>query len=472
MGRPAMVFARAGRGGRAAWPQERRLGLVVALVMAGNLAAALLTKVPLAGHGPVKGPIYWYSDIWELFVLRHLAAHVVPYLHGGYVTSATGSVFLTRGEVEYPVLTGLFMWLASLPVSSPGAYLLVSAALLAPFGIAGAWLLAKMSGHRALLFAAAPAVALYGFINWDLISVALVVGGVYLWWRRRPYLAAAVFALGGCVKLWPAFLLVPLALDLAAGGQWRKGIRAGLIGLGVGLVVNLPFALLNWRGWYAPFAFQAALGLDPRQGMSLWDWYAPGLAPRVAEALAQVAMLGALAVVSKLGWRRASREGAFPFVQLCAAVPFLYILTAKDNSAQYVLWALPFFALLRLRPALWGLWAVVGLGWYTREVFGLSEVGFALFTMVEAVACAWCLVSVLGAEGVLSTGRRGVRPSSAGPGPAEGFRLGAWPPQIEVARSSEAAPEPWGLGKGAAWRLPALAVFSGANKRCRGGQGL
>jgi len=381
-------------------PGRNRSTLVV-LAMVVNLAAAVATKVPLGGHSGVGGPIYWYSDIRELFVLRHLAEHLLPYVNGGYVTSGTGSVFLKPGEVEYPVLTGLFMWVASLPVRSAGAYFLLSAVLLAPFGLVCAWLLAKMSGPRALAFAAAPAIALYGFINWDLISTALAVAGVYLWWRRRPYLAAVAFGLGGCAKLWPAFMLVPLVADLAAGGQRSRAVRAGIVGAGAALAVNVPFAVFNWRGWYAPFAYQAALGLDRKQGMSLWDWYGEGLSARLTEDLATCAMLVGLGALTALAWKRSRREGAFPFVQLCAAVPFLYILTAKDNSAQYVLWALPFFALLRLRPALWVLWSAVGLGWYTRSVFGLSTPGFAVMTMFEVVICCWALVSTLGAESAL-----------------------------------------------------------------------
>jgi uncharacterized membrane protein len=367
-----------------------------------ELAAAFGTKAPcLTGPAGAATPFYCYSDIQSLFVLRHLSDHVFPYVHGNYVTSSTGSVFLTRGEVEYPVLTGLFMWLAALPVHSQDAYVVVSALLLAPFGVASAWLLAKMCGARAFLFAGAPAVALYGFINWDLISIALAVAGVYLWWRERPYSAAVVFAVGGCVKLWPAFLLVPLVADLVAARGWRKGALAGVLGGSIGVGVNVPFAIANFRGWYAPFAYQGALGLGSPQGMSLWDWYGRWLKPELAEALASCAMLAGLGVVTALGWVRYRREGAFPFVQVCAATTLLYILTAKDNSAQYVLWVLPFFAMLRLRPAMWVLWSAVGAAWYVRFVVGLSPVGFALVTMMEAVVAGWVLVSALGAESVV-----------------------------------------------------------------------
>lgn len=406
-------------------------GLVI-LAMAVNLGAAFATKVPYLAGPSREGTLYWYSDIRILFVLRHLGDHVFPYVHGSYVTSGTGSVFLTRGEVEYPVLTGVFMWLVALPIHSQDAYFILSALALAPFGIVGAWLLAKMSGPRAFPFAAAPAVALYGFINWDLISVCLAVAGVYMWWRQRQYVAAAAFAVGGCVKLWPALLLVPLVADLVAGGQWRKGLRAGFIGVGIGVGVNLPFAIVNLRGWYAPFAYQSALGLDWREGMSLWDWYGRGLRPELAETLASVAMLGGLGVLTALGWTRYRREGVFPFLQVCAATTVLYILTAKDNSAQYVLWVLPFFAMLRLRPALWVLWSAVGVAWYVRFVFVLGPAGFALVTMLEVVAGSLLLVSAMRSDSALLPGREGRGTTTNGPLPARELDLGTscGPPEM------------------------------------------
>lgn len=397
---------------------------LVSLAMAANLVAAFATKAPcLAGPAGASTPFYCYSDIQALFVLRHLGEHIFPYVHGNYVTSATGSVFMTRGEVEYPVLTGLFMWAAALGVGSASAFVVVSALLLAPFGIATAWLLARMTGVRALLFAAAPEVALYGFINWDLVSIALAVGGVYFWWRRRPYLAAAAFAVGGCVKLWPALLVVALVADLVSEGRRREALRALALVGAIGLGVNAPFMVVNWRGWYAPFAYQAALGLAPQQGMSLWDWYGHGLAPQMAEALALLALLGGLGVLSALSWARYRREGAFPFVQLCAGAVVLYILTAKDNSAQYVLWVLPFFALLRTRPALWVLWGAVGALWYARFVFGFSPVAFALATMAEVVVGGWVLVSAVRSQSVI--GREPAEGAAMGRGAASwGLSLG------------------------------------------------
>ncbi len=52
------------------------------------------------------------------------------------------------GAIEYPVLTGLFMWLGGLLVDDSNSYLRVTAMLLVPFGMVTAYLLGRMTGQR------------------------------------------------------------------------------------------------------------------------------------------------------------------------------------------------------------------------------------------------------------------------------------------------------------------------------------
>ena len=108
----------------------------------------------------------------------------------------------------------------------------------------------------------------------------------------------------------------------------------------------------------------------------------------------------------------------------------LYILTAKDNSAQYVLWVLPFFAMLRLRPALWVLWGAVAAAWYVRFVVGLDPAGFAFVTMMEAVTAGWVLVTALRADSVVDRARKQRRSCVAGG--ALGREHASWGPALPV----------------------------------------
>ena len=56
-----------------------------------------------------------YSDVQQLWVGRGVPEHTFPYLHGKLVDDPTqpqGN--LVDGAVEYPIVTGVFMWFAGL----------------------------------------------------------------------------------------------------------------------------------------------------------------------------------------------------------------------------------------------------------------------------------------------------------------------------------------------------------------------
>src|SRR5690606_18280202 len=70
-----------------------------------------------------------YSDIQYLWLGRDIDNHVFPYING----AITADGWLTGGTVEYPVLSGLLMWLGAIGAHDDAAFLLHSALLLAPF---------------------------------------------------------------------------------------------------------------------------------------------------------------------------------------------------------------------------------------------------------------------------------------------------------------------------------------------------
>jgi uncharacterized membrane protein len=375
-------------------------GGTVLWVMLVLLALGVATKVPcLVGSSHGAPPRLCYSDITALFGERSLGKHLFPYVNGRYIIGPTGNAFLSPGEIEYPVLTGLFAWVTSLPEHTAQVFLITNMLMLAPFGAVSAWLLWRLAGHRALLFAGAPAVAFYAFLNWDLVAVAWAMGGIYLWSRRRPYVAAAMFALGGCFKVWPAFFLLPLALDLLATGERREAVMATMTGVGVVLVVNVPFLALSPRGWYAPYAFQADWA-EGRRTNSLWYWEARGLSTHSVDVLSSVVVLAGFLVIGAMAWRTARRKTGFPFVQACAAMVCWYLVAGKVDSPQYDLWVLPFFALLSMRRGVWVQFVMADAAVYSWSLFAITELSRLLFAIVlwRAGVLIWAMVSAWRAE--------------------------------------------------------------------------
>ncbi|QUH05634.1 DUF2029 domain-containing protein [Saccharopolyspora erythraea] len=350
--------------------------------MAGLVALCLLTAATMfLGYankerctGPEfnewgrSGPAYQersygevcYSDIQNLWIGRDIDRHTFPYVHGGI--DEDGSLY--GGVVEYPVLSGLVIWLGALLVDTDAGFLAASALLMAPFGLAVAWWLGRLSGWRALLWALGPPLVLYAFHNWDLPAVACSVAAVFVvhrWTsvplRRRAMLGAVLLGAGFAFKIYPGLFVLPLALHVLTSGSRRFDVKGALqvVGVAAATVVaaNLPFALAGFRGWLASFQFQSDRQIDLSTN-SIWYWGFRAYTgsdefQAVMGVVSPVLMLLSFALACWLGWRGYVRTGRYPWIQVSAAMLCGFLLLHKVHSPQYTLWLLPFFVLVSVR---------------------------------------------------------------------------------------------------------------------------
>jgi hypothetical protein len=401
----------------------------MALGAAGlGLALAYLLKRPCTLEPWVDGFQYrrlCYNDIQPLYGIRGVAEGLLPYL---------------EVQVEYPVLTGGFMYLVGrllvfltdlgrelpslagwLPATvSDQSYFRLTALLLAPFSMAITLLLRpRVPRSRLLLWALGTPTILYSFTNWDLIAVAGAVWGVTELERMRFGVAGAALGLGASAKLFPAFFLPGALLQRwrpargdrpgakipdsgagsGAGSAPSAGAnRRGLARLGIGFSVaaaaaNVPWMIVAWNGWLATWLFHSRRYPDLN---TLWFWIAhhgrrlvpspwwevgnPGY-----QSFSSVAGLVALAAGSGWylwrGWQRRRLEGDYPVVATGLGILVLFMLTTKAHSAQYALWALPFLALLDVP------WPLVVA--YLAADLGVFVSGFRWYLVFDSPAPAW-----------------------------------------------------------------------------------
>ena len=286
-----------------------------------------------------------YNDIQPLFGLRGVEADIFPYIHG-----QLNGTDLANGAIEYPVLTGVFMWFVGRFTSDVNTYLKLSALFLAPFGLITAYLLAHMSGRRALLWAAAPAIVFYSFHNWDLLVVAATVTGLWQWYRGRTIWAAIAFGVGGALKLYPVFFIAPLALD-----RWhqrdKRGAALGLAtGVGTFLLINLPFMLAKFDGWFATYKFHQ---LRTANFDSIWFQLWPEMAVNKLNVITTVLISVTFMAIIGASMLRANKTGVYPFLQVCGALLAAFLLWNKVHSPQYTLWLLPFFVVIGTSVVWW-----------------------------------------------------------------------------------------------------------------------
>jgi hypothetical protein len=374
-------------------PQALRLALVRRLrlpqyprwaaVAASALACIAALVVAVLGQRrclPAEPSASCRSDIRVLYGLRDLQSHAFPYIHQWHFG-------LPHGTVEYPVLTGLFAWACGLVVTSGQAFMWVTVTLLAAAALVTTASLYRRFGVRCLLFAAAPTLALSAFQNWDLLAVAATVGGLLAYRRRRPVEAAVWFAVGACLKAYPAlFLIVLLAEHWRL--SWRVVARIACAATGVAVVVSGPF-LLMWRGGlFEVVGFQNSRPADISAG-SLWAAFAWRLPLGLINLGALFGLLAALAVTLRWASQVRDRAGTYPFIQACAVLTLALMLTAKASSPQYSLWILPFFVFLRVRPVWWCVFGATDI-YFHQTLFGVlaAHPGFLVASQSPALVAA------------------------------------------------------------------------------------
>ncbi len=332
------------------------------LVCALTLLAGYLLKARCSDPDSNQYRDLCYNDIQPLYGIRGVEAGTFPYVHGDLRDGE-----LVDGAIEYPVLTGVFMWGAGRFADDYTGYLDVTALLLAPFGLLAAYLLARIAGLRALLFAAAPAIVLYAFHNWDLLVVAATVAGFWAWQRGRPMWAAVLFGVGAALKMYPALFLLPLALHRWRMGERRPALLALALGGGTFVAINLPFAVANFDGWWTTYEFHRLrlpnfdtvwlLGLHPSGNV--------GTSAATFNTITTVLIVVSFFAAVVLGWRRSSvKREAYPFLQVCGAALAGFLLWNKVHSPQYIFWLLPFFVLVRVNIAWWVAYSLADLAVY------------------------------------------------------------------------------------------------------------
>jgi uncharacterized membrane protein len=203
-----------------------------------------------------------------------------------------------------------------------------------------------MLGGKALWFALAPTLLIYGFMNWDLFAVALATGALVAFARRRDGLAGVLLGLGAAAKFYPAMLLLPLIAQRLRDREPDAAIRIGWATAGTWLLVNAPFAIASPSSWSTFFRFNSARPAD-------WDslWFIGCTHVDVTAICGHVSRINvaSLALFASMFllvwiWKR-RREPAFARWSLAFPMLVLFLLSNKVYSPQYGLWLLPFFVL-------------------------------------------------------------------------------------------------------------------------------
>ena len=252
--------------------------------------------------------------------------------------------------VEYPALTGLIMWLISFLVEPAQFawvdYFRITASFHVVLFAVTAFYVKQLAGKKwAIIFVLSPAVLYSLNRNWDIWAIVAMIWAIYLFEKGKMRQSAIVLAVSVATKLFPIVLLFPIFFYLMRQKRVREFVEYFVITIGVWFLINLPFMLINFRGWsyFYEFSYKREVGsasifeVTARAGFGIptWDILFYGL---------NLILFGGLAVYF---WKSARivplTEGAF-------LTMFAFILFNKQYSMQYVIWlaALAVIALARL----------------------------------------------------------------------------------------------------------------------------
>jgi hypothetical protein len=202
-----------------------------------TLALGFLLQLAFFGHGG-HGSL---SDLPRVFLHRRVGPGGFPYLDR---------------MIEYPAVSGLFLWAAALIAPSPLGVLTVTALASGALCILLTVVLERRAGGRAWRWAAGTPLLFYAFQNWDVFAIAALVAGIIAFERKRDGLAGAALGVGAAIKLFPAVVVPPLVAIRLVQGDRRGAARLAVGSALTFVAINLPILVLNPAGWWWPFGFQ------------------------------------------------------------------------------------------------------------------------------------------------------------------------------------------------------------------------
>ena len=357
-----------------------------------------------------------YSDLSALYGARGISNDQWPY------TSAENSV-------EYPVVTGVVMWLTGKLIKDPNGYRQyfdINALFLALLMIVASLLVWRLRPEFAALFPLAPAVIGSLYINWDLWAVVPALLSLYLFAIHKRTLSAIALGIAIATKFFPVVLLIGFLLSLWQRKKWLQlWSYLGITSLSWA-AINIPVALQNFDGWWRFFKLNIERGNDLG---SLW--YALTLLNQPTINISWLTgLLYIFAVISIVMFYRyvadpqRENENLWTVSFLLVAA---FVTMSRVYSPQYIIWLTPLavIAITRKeeRTAFWiwqggealyhlAIWQY--LATFTGARFGMPASIYALAIILRISTLAWfsatLIRTALSARSTASTSSTSLQP--------------------------------------------------------------
>jgi uncharacterized membrane protein len=196
------------------------------------------------------------------------------------------------------------------------------------------YLIQKLANRKlAIIFAISPAVLYSLNRNWDIWAIATMLIALYFFHKGKETQSAFWLAVSIALKFFPLVALLPIGVIYLRNRKLKDGLRFLTITGVAWFVINLPFMLINFKGWlyFYEFSYERAIGAASFFEITNMANISVPTTKGIFYALNFLA-LGLVAVYllrskSVIG----AAEGTF-------FTMFAFILFNKQYSMQYVIW--------------------------------------------------------------------------------------------------------------------------------------
>ena len=285
------------------------------------LSATLFFTISFILHHPDAVPSN-YSDTINNYKRQEVSDKKIPYIDFNF---------------EYPAISGILTYLASLTGSMNGYYVVISFFIY--LSILGSLVIVyrllkerRMDVNRIFLFfIATPSFIFFSVYTFDWIGIFLGLLSIYFFMKKDVFKSAFSLGLATATRIIPIIFLPIFFLNMK---DWRKrGLF--LIVLAIAwLIPNSYFMFKNFDGWFATYKFQFDWGIE--NSSLIFFFPQVGVASHYASVLLMLALL-ALIIKKKL----------YKNVLLgCLAVTLAFMISSYKVPPQYALMLLPFLTLI------------------------------------------------------------------------------------------------------------------------------
>jgi uncharacterized membrane protein len=224
----------------------------------------------------------------------------------------------------------------------------------------------KLSNRKwAIFFALSPATLYSLNRNWDIWAILTMILSIYFFEKGKTKLSAITLAISIATKFFPLVLLLPIAIIYFRKKELPKFIEYFAITVGAWLVINIPFMLINFRGWSYFYEFNFSRALGSASVFEILGILFPGIT--ISSPVFYLLNLLILGVV--IGFYFAVKKN-LTLTEAAFFTMFAFILFNKQYSMQYIIWltALAVLTLSKLSKKNQDIALVSFIGW---QVFDL-----------------------------------------------------------------------------------------------------